>query len=87
VPPAETPAEPNDAFASVSVSASSHYTVKGGAVGIQQEVYNHGPVEATFSVYEDFMLYSSGEWGVRVVVVIVPCVALAGATPSRCEPR
>nr|ABA53863.1 cathepsin B-like cysteine protease 1 [Parelaphostrongylus tenuis] len=36
------------------------YVLVGDASFIQQEIMNHGPVEVTFDVYEDFEHYSSG---------------------------
>ena len=37
----------------------SAYSVSGEA-NIMQELYEHGPVEASFTVYEDFVTYSYG---------------------------
>jgi cathepsin B len=39
--------------------ASDHYEIK-GAARIQQEIYQNGPVECAFQVYENFMHYSGG---------------------------
>jgi len=40
--------------------AQSGYYVTGGADAIRQEILSHGPVQAAFSVYADFMHYQSG---------------------------
>jgi len=40
--------------------ASSAYNVKGNEASIRQEVFDKGPVEAAFSVYQDFFNYHSG---------------------------
>jgi len=47
-------------FADDKHMASSHYQVNGGVAGIQAEIQAHGPVEAAFNVYADFMNYKSG---------------------------
>ncbi|CAI5451556.1 unnamed protein product [Caenorhabditis angaria] len=39
---------------------STAYAVSKSVSAIQTEIYNHGPVEAAFTVYEDFYKYSSG---------------------------
>jgi len=39
---------------------SSTYSVHSSETQIQTELMNHGPVEAAFSVYEDFIQYKSG---------------------------
>jgi len=39
--------------------AKSNYAVN-GVSNIMQEIYNNGPVEAGFSVYQDFMSYTGG---------------------------
>jgi cathepsin B len=46
-------------YASNLIKGSSAYSVSGEA-NIMQEIYENGPVEATFTVYEDFVTYSSG---------------------------
>jgi len=38
----------------------SAYNVGSSAANIQTEIMKHGPVEAAFSVYSDFLLYKSG---------------------------
>jgi len=38
----------------------SSYAVSSDAGAIQTEIYTNGPVEACFSVYEDFLSYKSG---------------------------
>jgi len=47
--------------------ASSVYNVDGGETAIMQEIYSHGPVETAFTVYADFLSYTSGvyqyTWG------------------------
>jgi cathepsin B len=40
--------------------AQSGYYVSGGEAGIRQEIFTHGPVQAAFNVYADFMHYQSG---------------------------
>jgi len=47
-------------FANDKHMASSHYQVTGGVAAIQAEIQAHGPVEAAFNVYADFMDYKSG---------------------------
>lgn len=37
------------------------YSVHGNEDAIKLEIYNNGPVEGAFSVYEDFLSYKSGE--------------------------
>jgi cathepsin B len=39
---------------------SSSYGIPGRVADIQNEILNHGPVEAAFSVYQDFLTYKSG---------------------------
>jgi cathepsin B len=41
------------------IKASSAYSVSGES-NIMQEIYENGPVEASFTVYEDFLKYKSG---------------------------
>jgi cathepsin B len=38
---------------------ATSYTIN-GATDMMNEIYNHGPIEAAFSVYEDFLTYKSG---------------------------
>lgn len=38
----------------------SSYALYGGAEGLKKELIENGPVEAVFTVYEDFMTYESG---------------------------
>jgi len=38
----------------------SSYALTNDANAIAQEIYSHGPVEAAFTVYEDFLTYKSG---------------------------
>lgn len=42
------------------IYADKIYNVKRGEADIQKEIMTHGPVEAAFSVYQDFMAYKSG---------------------------
>lgn len=42
------------------ISGVSAYAVPKNAASIQAEIYANGPVEAAFSVYEDFYKYKSG---------------------------
>jgi len=39
---------------------SSAYAVESNAAAIQKEIMTHGPVEAAFEVYEDFLVYGGG---------------------------
>lgn len=39
---------------------SKAYSIKGGVIAIQAEIFHNGPVEAVFTVYEDFLHYKSG---------------------------
>ncbi len=39
---------------------SNAYNVNSDAPSIQQEMFSNGPIEACFSVYEDFVSYKSG---------------------------
>jgi cathepsin B len=39
---------------------TSSYGVPGRVADIQNEIMNHGPLEAAFSVYQDFLTYKSG---------------------------
>jgi cathepsin B len=39
---------------------ASAYSVSSKVEMIQTEIYNHGPVEAAFTVYEDFLAYKTG---------------------------
>ena len=47
-------------YDSDKIFAESVYNVKGGEQAIQMEIMTHGPVEAAFMVYADFLLYKSG---------------------------
>ena len=47
-------------YDSDKIFAESVYNVKGGEEAIQKELMTHGPVEAAFMVYADFLLYKSG---------------------------
>jgi len=38
----------------------NYYGVKSDVVSIQTEIYTNGPVEAAFTVYDDFLTYKSG---------------------------
>jgi cathepsin B len=40
--------------------AASSYSVPSGEQSVMQEIYENGPVEAAFTVYEDFPTYKSG---------------------------
>jgi cathepsin B len=40
--------------------ATKYYQIAGNAAAIQTEIYNNGPVECAFNVYENFMNYKSG---------------------------
>jgi cathepsin B len=46
-------------YSSDLIKASSAYSVSGEA-NIRQELFESGPVEASFTVYEDFLAYRSG---------------------------
>ena len=39
----------------------SAYNVRGSVEGIQTEIMTNGPVEAAFTVYEDFLTYKTGK--------------------------
>ena len=49
----------NAVYSSDIIKGSSAYTITGEA-NIMQEIYDHGTVEASLTVYEDFLTYSSG---------------------------
>lgn len=40
------------------------YAVEDDVLSIQKEILTHGPVEASFEVYEDFLTYGSGVYKV-----------------------
>ena len=46
-------------YSSDLIKGASAYSVSGEA-NIRQELYENGPVEASFTVYEDFLTYRSG---------------------------
>lgn len=48
------------AYADDKHHASSAYNVNSNPTNIQQEIFNNGPVEAAFQVYQDFFNYKSG---------------------------
>jgi len=50
----------NGTFAKDKHFGSKSYTVKSNELKIQQEIMKNGPVEAAFSVYDDFVQYKSG---------------------------
>lgn len=37
------------------------YSINGDEEAIKQEIYENGPVEGAFSVYEDFVSYKAGK--------------------------
>jgi len=39
---------------------ATSYSVASDPTQIQQEIFSHGPVEAAFTVYEDFLAYKTG---------------------------
>jgi len=47
--------------------ASNVYNIDGGETAIMQEIYQNGPVETAFTVYQDFLSYTGGvykyTWG------------------------
>lgn len=47
----------------VSVSPAGHksYNVPSDQQQIMTELFTNGPVEAAFTVYEDFLLYKTGQ--------------------------
>lgn len=45
----------------VCVAGAKSYSVPSEEEQIQSEIYKNGPVEGAFTVYEDFVLYKSGE--------------------------
>lgn len=48
------------------VSVKKAYSIKKSVTSIQEEIMTNGPVQAAFSVYADFLSYSSGKL-VRIV--------------------
>lgn len=42
------------------LSGKSAYSLANDVDQIRQEIYNNGPVEGAFTVYEDFVAYKSG---------------------------
>lgn len=42
------------------VSVKKAYSIKKSVTSIQEEIMTNGPVQAAFSVYSDFLSYSSG---------------------------
>lgn len=48
------------------VSVKKAYSIKKSVTSIQEEIMTNGPVQAAFSVYADFLSYSSGTL-VRIV--------------------
>lgn len=48
------------------VSVKKAYSIKKSVTSIQEEIMTNGPVQAAFSVYSDFLSYSSGTL-VRIV--------------------
>jgi cathepsin B len=46
-------------YATEKVKGASAYGIK-GVEAIKQEIYAHGTITAAFTVYEDFLTYSSG---------------------------
>jgi cathepsin B len=62
---APTPQCPNQCNDSAAWDQSKHfgnesYSVDMDVGQIQQEIFDHGPVEAAFTVYQDFLAYKSG---------------------------
>lgn len=52
------------------------YSVPSDEKQIMQELYKNGPVEGAFIVYEDFLLYKSGEaWILSEINTAVLCVS------------
>lgn len=44
----------------LSVAGKTAYSVQSSEEQIQNEIYKNGPVEGAFTVYEDFVLYKTG---------------------------
>lgn len=44
----------------LSVAGKTSYSVPSEAEQIQYEIYKNGPVEGAFEVYEDFVMYKTG---------------------------
>lgn len=44
----------------VNLSGKTAYSIGNNVDAIRLEIYTHGPVEAAFTVYEDFVTYKSG---------------------------
>lgn len=44
----------------LSVAGKTSYSVESSVEQIQNEIYKNGPVEAAFTVFEDFLMYKTG---------------------------
>lgn len=51
---------PSGSGSSKLYHAASAYRVEATMTAIMEEIYDHGPVEAAFMVYQDFYSYKSG---------------------------
>jgi len=59
-PPCKKTCVDGSSWAASKHFAASAYGISSKVVDIQTEIQTHGPVEAAFSVYEDFIAYKSG---------------------------
>jgi len=59
-PPCPSTCENGDTWDSDVHQGASDYVVSPGVTDIQTEIFTNGPVEAAFTVYEDFLPYKSG---------------------------
>jgi len=50
----------NVAYTDDKEKGKKYYAIKGGPSGMQQELFDNGPIVACFDVYEDFKHYQSG---------------------------
>ncbi|KAM3144085.1 hypothetical protein pb186bvf_003849 [Paramecium bursaria] len=50
----------NKSYFADKIQGVSSYAVPNDEAQIQQEIFSHGPVEASFTVYEDFLAYKTG---------------------------
>lgn len=48
-------------FYCIYILGKVSYSVDSNEDAIKREIYNNGPVEGAFTVYEDFLSYKSGE--------------------------
>lgn len=51
----------NNAIYAHDFAGKSSYSVSSDEDDIKRELYNNGPVEGAFTVYDDFVLYKTGK--------------------------